>query len=62
MGRGRAALAEYRYHDAAEAFQKVIATSPDLAAAHAQLARSLLGEAPLNPLCNPGYRGLPSEG
>jgi TonB family protein len=56
--RGRVALAEYRYHDAAEAFQKVIAISPDLAAAHAQLARALLGEAPPNPLLFPDTNGF----
>jgi protein TonB len=53
MERGRAALAEYRYRDAADAFQKVIAISPDLAAAHAQLARCWLGLAPINPLLLP---------
>ena len=56
--RGRVALAEYRYHDSTAAFQKVIASSPDLAAAHALLARSLLGEAPLNPLLIPDTNGF----
>jgi tetratricopeptide (TPR) repeat protein len=58
MERGKAALAEYRYYDAAEAFQKAVAISPDLAAAHAQLARALLGEAPLNPLLFPDTQGF----
>lgn len=58
MERGRVALAEYRYHDATEAFQKVIAVSPARASAHALLARSLMGEAPSNPFLVPDTNGF----
>ena len=61
MERGKSALAEYRYRDAAVAFQKAIALSPNLAAAHAQLARSWLGQAPLNPLLVPDTEGFLSR-
>jgi cytochrome c-type biogenesis protein CcmH/NrfG len=56
--RGRVALAEYRYHDATAAFQKAIALGPDLPAAHALLARSLLVEAPPNPFLIPDTNGF----
>ena len=58
MERGQAALAAYRYKEAADAFQHAIGIRELDAVAHAYLARALLGEAPFNPRLMPDSEGI----